>query len=91
MDLWVWFILAWARNGVGLSPVSVDDHCEQVTPPHTSWVRENSRDAFPWKRGPVEPCPVLQHDQEPGTPHAAETRPLPLCPCLAPSSPGVAT
>jgi len=47
VDLWAWFILAWARNGVGLSPVSVVDHYEQVTPPHTSWVRGNSRDASP--------------------------------------------
>ncbi len=39
VDLWVGVVLGWSRNGVGLSPVSVVDHCEQVTTPHTSWVR----------------------------------------------------
>jgi hypothetical protein len=40
MDLWAGGIRAAARNGVGLSPVSVVSHCEQVTPPYTPWAGE---------------------------------------------------
>jgi hypothetical protein len=39
VDLWACCIPAGARNGVGLSPVSVVSRCEQATPPHTPWVR----------------------------------------------------
>jgi hypothetical protein len=38
---------------VGLSPVSVVSHCEQVTPPYTPWAERNSRDAFFRERSPL--------------------------------------
>src|SRR5215831_5161612 len=33
--LWVWVALGFTRDGVGLSPVSVDSHCVQARPPIT--------------------------------------------------------
>ena len=53
MGLWACVIRVGARNGVGLSPVSVVSHCEQVTPPYTSWAGRNSRDAFLRERHPL--------------------------------------
>lgn len=84
VGLWVSVILAGARNGVGLSPVSVISPCEQVTPPITPRVREHNR--IPPSGdflSSASACVSAWHPRE------AETRPLPPCPCLAPSPPPV--
>jgi hypothetical protein len=69
---------------VGLSPVSVLGLCEQATPPITPRVRGDSRippsgDLL----SSASACVGAWHPRE------AETRPLPPCPCLAPSPPPV--
>ena len=46
LDLSAWCIQAGAWNGVGLSPVRVVGHCEQVTPPHTPRVNGQNRDVL---------------------------------------------
>jgi hypothetical protein len=62
-------------------------HCEQVTPPNTSRAGGNSRDAF--LRRPFE-GPHTSARLGAWHHRAAGLRPLPLYPCLAPSSPLVA-
>jgi hypothetical protein len=47
VDLSACVVRSELRNGVGLSPVSVASHCEQVTPPSTLRDEGNSRDALP--------------------------------------------
>src|SRR5712692_8666422 len=71
-------------SGVGLSPVSVIGHCEQATPPFTPRVRGDNRIHFPGDfLSNASACVSAWHPCE------AETRPLPPCPCLAPSPPPV--
>ena len=73
-----------AWNGVGLSPVSVIGHCEQATPPITPRVRGDSRiRSLGDLLSNASACVSAWHPRE------AETRPLPPCPCLAPSPPPV--
>jgi hypothetical protein len=62
MDLSAQCIQACAWNGVGLSPVSVVDHCEQVTPPHTPRVDEAKPVTFSIETARQASSPVLQHD-----------------------------
>jgi hypothetical protein len=69
-----------AWNGVGLSPVSVLGPCEQATPPSTPRVRGDNRIHSPGDLlSDASACGSAWHPRE------AETRPLPPCPCLAPS------
>ena len=73
-----------AWNGVGLSPVSVIGPCEQATPPITPRVRGATRiHSLGDLLSHASACGSAWH------PRAAETRPLPPCPCLAPSPPPV--
>jgi hypothetical protein len=83
VDLSAWCIQG-TWNGVGLSPVSVISPCEQATPPITPRVRGHDRippsgDLL----SRASACVSAWHPRE------AETRPLPPCPCLAPSPPPV--
>ena len=75
---------------MGLSPVSVVSHCEQVTPPNTPWVRGNSRDAFPVAPSLGGSSPDASARLGAWHTPLSRKRPLPICPCLAPSSPSVA-
>ena len=69
---------------MGLSPVSVIGHCEQATPPITPRVRGDSRiRSLGDLLSNASACVSAWHPRE------AETRPLPPCPCLAPSPPPV--
>ena len=69
---------------MGLSPVSVISHCEQATPPITPRVRGDSRiRSLGDLLSNASACVSAWHPRE------AETRPLPPCPCLAPSPPPV--
>lgn len=74
--------LAW--NDVGLSPVSVISLCEQARPPITPRVRGDNRiTSLGDLLSRASACASAWHPRE------AETRPLPPCPCLAPSTPSV--
>jgi hypothetical protein len=71
-------------NGVGLSPVSVVSLCEQATPPTTPRVRgDNRMPSLGDLLSRASACASAWHPRE------AETRHLPPCPCLAPSTPPV--
>jgi len=75
---------------VGLSPVSVDDHCVQARPPLTEPAQNNNRSASSWRTAATGRQP--QGFQGLGTWPAdpAETWPLPNYLRLAPSSPPIA-
>lgn len=91
MDLWAWVVRREQhplRNGVGPSPVSVIDPCDQATPPTTPRGRDGNRNARLRRRSQGPPSASARFGA--WHPHEAETRHLPIRPCPAPSPPPVA-
>ena len=90
VDLSAWVVRARASERRGTFTGQCCCRCEQVTPPITPRAGGNSRDAF-LRRPLGEEEPNASARTGAWHHRAAGPRPLPLYPCLAPSSPVVAT